>query len=129
MHLYKNFTLKQLKLLQHVLICDFSKEQYGSLKMILGSKHVRAILCVLALNFYVGALDGIIKMVLTTCYIDMFWLKGKDCFTNVPVFRGGSGSPVGIVSELRAGWSGDRIPVKTIFSARPDRPWAPPSLL
>jgi len=29
------------------LICDLSKEQHGSLKMILGSKHVGAILNVL----------------------------------------------------------------------------------
>ena len=30
---------------------------------------------------------------------------------------------------LWAGRSGDRVPVGTIFSARPDRPWGPPSLL
>jgi len=29
------------------LLCDFSKEQHGSLKMILGSKHVGTILSVL----------------------------------------------------------------------------------
>ena len=39
------FTLKHLKSLQHVSI--LSKEQCGSLKMILGSKHVGAILNVL----------------------------------------------------------------------------------
>ena len=32
--------------------------------------------------------------------------------------------------SLRAGWSGDRIPVGgEIFRTRPDRPWGPPSLL
>ena len=32
--------------------------------------------------------------------------------------------------SLRAGWSGDRIPMKArIFRTRPDRPWGPPSLL
>jgi hypothetical protein len=32
--------------------------------------------------------------------------------------------------RLRAGWSGDRIPVGgEIFCSRPDRPWGPPSLL
>ena len=41
----------------------------------------------------------------------------------------GLGSSVGIATELRAGRSGDRIPVGTRFSARPDRPWGPPSLL
>ena len=41
----------------------------------------------------------------------------------------GPGSSVGIATELRAGRSGDRIPVGARFSARPDRPWSPPSLL
>jgi len=35
---------------------------------------------------------------------------------------GGPGSSVGIAVR-------DRIPVGTKFSARPDRPWGPPSLL
>jgi hypothetical protein len=39
------------------------------------------------------------------------------------------GSSVGIAIELRAGLSGDRIPMGVRFSARPDRPWGPPSLL
>jgi hypothetical protein len=41
----------------------------------------------------------------------------------------GPGSSVGIATELRAGRSGDRIPVGEIFRTRPDRPWAPPRLL
>ena len=41
----------------------------------------------------------------------------------------GPGSSVGIVTELRAGRSEDRIPMGARFSTRPDRPWAPPSLL
>ena len=42
----------------------------------------------------------------------------------------GSGSSVGIATELRAGRSGDRIPVGgEIFRTCPDRPWGPPSLL
>ena len=41
----------------------------------------------------------------------------------------GPGSSVGIATEL-PGWTvWDRIPVDTRFSARPDRPWGPPSLL
>jgi len=42
---------------------------------------------------------------------------------------GGPGSSVGIATELRTGRSGDRIPVGARFSARPDRPWGPFSLL
>ena len=42
----------------------------------------------------------------------------------------GPGSSVGIATELRAGRSGDRIPVGgEIFRICPDRPWGPPSLL
>jgi len=42
----------------------------------------------------------------------------------------GSGSSVGIATELRAGLSGDRIPVEgEIFRTSPDRYWAPPSFL
>ena len=34
------------------------------------------------------------------------------------------------VSDGATGWTArDRIPVGTRFSARPDRPWGPPSLL
>ena len=41
----------------------------------------------------------------------------------------GPGSSVGIATEL-PGWTvRDRIPEGTRFSARPDRPWGPPSLL
>jgi len=44
--------------------------------------------------------------------------------------QGGPGSSVGIATELRAGRSGDRIPVGgEIFHTCPDRPWGPPSLL
>jgi len=32
------------RVMQHETLCDFSKEQCSSLKMILGSKHVGAIL-------------------------------------------------------------------------------------
>ena len=39
------------------------------------------------------------------------------------------GSSVGIATEL-PGWKvGERTPVGTKFSALPDRPWGPPSLL
>jgi len=39
---------------------DFSEEQCGSLKMILGSKHVGSILNVLYKQFYVCALVGVL---------------------------------------------------------------------
>ena len=45
----------------------------------------------------------------------------------VKMFQCGPGSSVGIATM---GWTvQDRIPVGTRFSARPDRPWGPPSLL
>ena len=42
------------------LKCDFSKEQCSSLKMILGSKAIGAILNVFNVNFYVCALVGVL---------------------------------------------------------------------
>ena len=50
------------------IICDFSKEQYGTLRMILGSKHVGAILSVLVRFFYISALVVIIKVNKQDCY-------------------------------------------------------------
>jgi hypothetical protein len=41
----------------------------------------------------------------------------------------GLSSSVGIATELGAVRSGDLIPIGTIFSARPDRPWGSPTLL
>ena len=41
----------------------------------------------------------------------------------------GPGSSVGIATELRAGGSGIESQWGRDFSARPDRPWGPPSLL
>ena len=42
----------------------------------------------------------------------------------------GPDSSVSIVTELRAGRAGDRIPVGgEIFRTRPERPWGPPSIL
>jgi len=47
----------------------------------------------------------------------------------LPVLSRAPGSSVGIATEL-PGWKvRDRIPVGTRISARPDRPWGPPSLL
>jgi len=45
-----------------VITCDFSKEQHGSLMMILWSKHVGAILSVLIWNFIWVHWFGIIKV-------------------------------------------------------------------
>jgi hypothetical protein len=44
-------------------------------------------------------------------------------------FWSGPGSSVGIVTELRAGRSGDQFPVDARFSARPDLPWGLSSFL
>ena len=43
-----------------VFLCDFSKEQCSSLKMIVASKHVAAILNILMYKFYVRALVGVL---------------------------------------------------------------------
>ena len=49
---YIKFHIKTLKINQLVFLkCEFSKEQYSSLKMILGSKHAGPILSVLMRNF------------------------------------------------------------------------------
>ena len=63
--LYNNYKNPKLKLLKEInqwviLRCGFSKEQCSSLKMILGSKHVGAILYVLTQKFYVCALVGVL---------------------------------------------------------------------
>ena len=47
----------------------------------------------------------------------------------VSTCKGEPGSTVGIATGLRAGRSGDRIPMGEDFSGRPDRSWGPPSLL
>ena len=48
------------KLITECWKCGFSKEECSSLKMILGSKHVGAILNVLVQKFYVCALVGVL---------------------------------------------------------------------
>jgi len=53
---------------------------------------------------------------------------GNELYIGISV-TGGPGSSVGVATELRVRRSGDRIPVRTRFSAPPDRPWGPPSLL
>ena len=66
---YKNTKLKFLKTnaaiwfdkmckIKCILKCDFSKEQFSSLKMILGSKHVGEILNDLMQQFYICELVG-----------------------------------------------------------------------
>ena len=50
--------------------------------------------------------------------------------TTSKIKTSGPGSSVGIAAELRAGRSGDRIPVgDEIFRICPDRPWGPHNLL
>ena len=50
-------------------------------------------------------------------------------FSRRIVERCGSGSSVGIATELRAGQSGGSNPGGARFYARPDRSWGPASLL
>ena len=57
------------------------------------------------------------------------WRHLKENFYTVTYTVRGPGSSVGIATELRAGRSGVRLPVGTRFSARPDWPCDPPSLL
>jgi len=58
-----------------VLICDFSKEQHGALKMILGSKHVGAILIVLMWEKKIMcALIGMIKSDKKFIFSWLYWV-------------------------------------------------------
>ena len=50
-------------------------------------------------------------------------------FMIIPHSFQGPRSSVTIATELRVGRPGDRIPVGARISARPYRPWGPPSLL
>ena len=53
--------------------------------------------------------------------------NAQTCITYNTIYICGPGTSVGIATD---GWTvRDRIPVGTRFSARPDRPWGPPSLL
>jgi hypothetical protein len=96
-------------------------------------------------SFPLSKAGGALGWLLTSTYCQVLRLCGSiPSFRNMRAFimwtgislihvctkiAGGPGSSVGIATELRAGQSGDGIPVGARFSARPDRPWGPPSLL
>ena len=67
----------------------------------------------------------------SACFSCGLLATGQCEFRKVLPAACGSGSSVSISTELRAGRSGDRIPVGggEIFRTCSDRPWGPPSLL
>jgi len=67
-------------------------------------------------------------LLITNMCVDSFSDHHKGRFTGVLRIKCGSGSSVGIATELRAGGLGSNPSGDEIFRP-PDRPWGPPSLL
>ena len=69
------------------------------------------------------------KLKLCVTFNDTVHIDNSHNFNVNIISAWGPGSSVGIATDLPGWMVRDRIPVGVRYSARPDRPWGPPSLL
>ena len=99
-------------------------------RALLGSFQNRKCAFVSKQHMWLKEADGVLSVVIAENWLPVTVTSSNSVHAKLfTVVVSGPGSSVGVATEL-PGWTvRDRIPVGTRFSARPDQPWGPPSLL